>query len=426
MTRHKDLVSTDAHVIHGFTYASTVARTGATGLVTADKGKVARQSDDESYWILTSTGPVWRNIGDGGLDDIASLAPSNNNFIVGDGTNWKKEAPSSSRVSLGLVIGTDVQAYDTDLSVIANIIASDSNFLVGDGTSWAKETGSTARTSIGFTAPILDRAAPGGIGGTTPGAGAFTTLSATGDMAVDTDTLFVNTTTKRIGAGTASPDEHVHLSKDVDGAFIGLLIENSRPADAGTNETVEVRFGFGGNNDVARIQVTKEGDYQTGANEDSAYGFWIDLNGVITKVMSVVNSGLLLGVPASKVDFNGTAGGGGQGLRYKDAGGSLRSAVQFPGSDLVVISNQASDGAVEIRANTSTAGSGGEVTVARFEDDKIGVFTVTPAARAAAYTRNATIVEDRTLLASASATATNNNNVLAAMIADLQAYGWLG
>ncbi len=37
------------------------------------------------------------------------------------------------------------------------------------------------------------------------------------------------------------------------------------------------------------------------------------------------------------------------------------------------------------------------------------------------YTRNATIVTDRTLLASASATVTNNNNVLAALIEDLQA-----
>jgi hypothetical protein len=41
----------------------------------------------------------------------------------------------------------------------------------------------------------------------------------------------------------------------------------------------------------------------------------------------------------------------------------------------------------------------------------------------AAYTRNATIVEDRTLLASASATTLNNNNVLAALIADLQDRG---
>jgi len=40
-----------------------------------------------------------------------------------------------------------------------------------------------------------------------------------------------------------------------------------------------------------------------------------------------------------------------------------------------------------------------------------------------AYTRAASIVESRALLASASATATNNNNVLAALITDLQSRG---
>jgi len=49
-----------------------------------------------------------------------------------------------------------------------------------------------------------------------------------------------------------------------------------------------------------------------------------------------------------------------------------------------------------------------------------------PIIASAAYTRNAAIVEDRTLLASASATVTNNNNVLAALIADFQAGKILG
>jgi len=46
-------------------------------------------------------------------------------------------------------------------------------------------------------------------------------------------------------------------------------------------------------------------------------------------------------------------------------------------------------------------------------------------AKSSAYTRTATVVEDRTLLASASATTLNNNNVLAALIADLQTAGVL-
>lgn len=56
----------------------------------------------------------------------------------------------------------------------------------------------------------------------------------------------------------------------------------------------------------------------------------------------------------------------------------------------------------------------------------VGFYGTAPVAQSAAYTRNATVVEDRTLLASASATTINNNNVLAALIADLQALGLIG
>ena len=59
------------------------------------------------------------------------------------------------------------------------------------------------------------------------------------------------------------------------------------------------------------------------------------------------------------------------GVLYKDSGGGNRFGLIFPGSNVVALANRASDGNVEIRANTSTAGSSGEVTVANFEDDKI-------------------------------------------------------
>lgn len=60
-----------------------------------------------------------------------------------------------------------------------------------------------------------------------------------------------------------------------------------------------------------------------------------------------------------------------------------------------------------------------------FTDDA-GTDFIVGGAISAAYTRNATVVEDRTLLASASATTINNNNVLAALIADLQTRSVLG
>ena len=51
------------------------------------------------------------------------------------------------------------------------------------------------------------------------------------------------------------------------------------------------------------------------------------------------------------------------------------------------------------------------------------IFLNTSEQALATFTRNATVVEDYTLLASASATATNNNNVVAAIIAELQERG---
>lgn len=95
-----------------------------------------------------------------------------------------------------------------------------------------------------------------------------------------------------VGASTA--DELTHFAKAVDGISVGLLIENSE-ANAGgsTNETAEIRFGFGGNNDVARIIAGKEEDYTVGANEDSFLAFYTDLDGTATEQMRLSSTGQL-------------------------------------------------------------------------------------------------------------------------------------
>ena len=132
---------------------------------------------------------------DAQLSDVAGLAVSDGNFIVGDGSNFVAESGATARASLGLgsistqaadsvaitggsvtgitditvtdggtgasdaagartnlglVISTDVQAYNAKLSDVAGLAVSDGNFIVGDGSNFVAESGATARASLGL------------------------------------------------------------------------------------------------------------------------------------------------------------------------------------------------------------------------------------------------------------------------------------
>ena len=86
---------------------------------------------------------------DADLTTIGGLAKTNGNFIVGNGSAWVAESGSTARASLGLTIGSDVQAYDADLAAIGALAKTDGNFIVGNGSTWVAESGATARTSLG-------------------------------------------------------------------------------------------------------------------------------------------------------------------------------------------------------------------------------------------------------------------------------------
>lgn len=64
---HSALTGTDGiHIIHQYTYANTAARTGASGFSSTDIGKVAYQTDNATFWVLTATTPTWKAIAVGG------------------------------------------------------------------------------------------------------------------------------------------------------------------------------------------------------------------------------------------------------------------------------------------------------------------------------------------------------------------------
>ena len=76
-------------------------------------------------------------------------------LAVSDGGTGSTSA-SGSRTNLGLVIGTNVQAYDAQLADVAGLTPSDSGFIVGNGSNFIIESGATARASLGAQASATD------------------------------------------------------------------------------------------------------------------------------------------------------------------------------------------------------------------------------------------------------------------------------
>jgi hypothetical protein len=108
----------------------------------ADGDWVVVQKDGESR-LSKITGANFGN--------ISALAKADGNFVVGNGTTWVAESGATARASLGLTIGTHVQAYNAGLADIAGLAKTDNNIIVGNGTNWVAESGADARASLGLT-----------------------------------------------------------------------------------------------------------------------------------------------------------------------------------------------------------------------------------------------------------------------------------
>ena len=153
---------------------------------------------------------------------------------------------ASSLTDGGVLLGSGTGA------VTAMAVLADSEMIVGDGSGDpVAESGATLRTSVGVGT------------GDSP---QFTGLTLTGDLVVDTDTLFVDASEDKVAIGTTAMDGLLHIQSASAGSVSAhanadeLVVEGSGnsgiPILAGATSTANVFFGDAGNSSEGAIYFT--------------------------------------------------------------------------------------------------------------------------------------------------------------------------
>ena len=74
MTAHKNMIGLNNHVIHFKDYADAAARTGDSTLVSTDIGKVVRQTNNNTFWILLTIAPTWLQMASPGGAELTKVS----------------------------------------------------------------------------------------------------------------------------------------------------------------------------------------------------------------------------------------------------------------------------------------------------------------------------------------------------------------
>jgi hypothetical protein len=176
---------------------------------------------------------------DAGLDDIAGLAVTDGNFIVGDGGNWVAESGDTARTSLGVGTGdspafTGVTLNNTGLHLLDtnashDLIIAPGSDLTGDRT-LTLTTGDAARTvtingnptlNDWFDQSVKQAASPtfggmtltGDITATTAGGLDINLGASSGDdFTIDTNAFVVEGDNANVGIGIVTPAARLHVA----------------------------------------------------------------------------------------------------------------------------------------------------------------------------------------------------------------------
>ena len=291
--------------------------------------------------------PVRLNFdGSGNLDGFAEFQSSDFISLADGGTGASYGSLGALRTGIGLAIGTNVQAFDADLTTLSNLTHADGSFIVSNGSQYVLESGSTARTSLGLGT------------GDSP---QFTSLTLTGNLDVRGEV--VSTVSEVI----TIDDAFVKLNTGNSEVDSGIIVETSDTNDARLFYDVSNnRWVAGENNSYDELLTQTSTDTLTNKT----------ISGSSNTITNIGNSALSNssftvtdGSNSSAVALGGTVTfTGGAGVDIAESSGTLTFTADL--SEILTDFNERVDDRV---GSMLTAGS----NIALSYDDAAGTLTVT-------------------------------------------------
>jgi len=189
-------------------------------------------------------------------------------LAVGDGGTGATSA-SAARTALGVAIGSDVLAYDSEIAAIAGLATTDGGVIVGNGSTFVLETGATARTSLGAQTLAADLTSLSSC--QSGGAAALAALTSTEIEILDGAT--VSTSELNILDGVTSTASELNVLDGITSTTAELNLVDGGTSATSTTLASADRFLC---NDAGTMKQVALSDLVTYLEDGSTSGFDVD------------------------------------------------------------------------------------------------------------------------------------------------------